>query len=293
LLQGHANTQACSNDRLIQSIVEPFSDQFQISLSSLRGYRDALALIHDGAIRMSVSEETIRNLHRLARGQIWDAGQYKEKDSDIIERYADGRERVRFRPVSATATPLAMSGLIADWQHSLDERRAHPLIAMAAFNLDFLCIHPFRDGNGRVSRLVLLLQCYQMGYEVGRYISLERLIEINKDRYYETLEQSSQGWHEGRHDPWPYINYVLSILKMAYRGFAERVGEIRAPRGSKTDLVLAAINRFAGEFTVAQVEQSCPGVSRDMVRRVLRAQQNANAVACEGRGPAARWKKMG
>lgn len=257
------------------------------------GYRDALQLIHEGATRMPVSEQTIRELHRLARGQIWDTGQYKEKDGDIIERYADGRERVRFRPVSAAGASAAMAGLVADWQHCLDERWVHPLIAMAAFNLDFLCIHPFRDGNGRVSRLALLLQCYQLGYEVGRYISLERLIEANKDRYYETLEQSSQGWHEGKHDPWPYINYVLSIFKMAYREFAERVGEVKVPRGSKTDLVLVAINRFVGEFTVAQVEQACPGVSKDMVRRVLREQQNASAVECQGRGPAARWKKKG
>lgn len=161
----------------------------------MRGYRDALQLIHEGAARMPVSEATIRELHRLARGQIWDAGKYKEKDGDIIERYPDGRERVRFRPVSAAGTPTAMASLVADWQHCLDERWVHPLIALAAFNLNFLCIHPFRDGNGRVSRLALLLQCYQMGYEVGRYISLERLIEENKDRYYETLEQSSQGWH--------------------------------------------------------------------------------------------------
>jgi hypothetical protein len=117
------------------------------------------------------------------------------------------------------------------------------------------------------------------------------LIEENKERYYETLEQSSQGWHEGRHDPWPYINYLLSILIMAYREFAERLGEIKAPRGSKTDLVLGAIDRFAGEFTMAQVEQACPGVSRDMIRRVLREQQAAKAVECQGRGPAARWKK--
>lgn len=259
----------------------------------VRGYRDALKLIHEGAARMPVSEATIRDLHRLARGQIWDAGQYKEKDSDIIERYPDGRERVRFRPVSAAGTLTAMAGLVADWQHCLDERWVHPLIAMAAFNLDFLCIHPFRDGNGRVSRLALLLQCYQLGYEVGHYISLERLIEENKERYYETLEQSSQGWHEGRHDPWPYINYVLSILKMAYREFAERVGEVKAPRGSKTDLVLAAINRFADEFTVSQLEQACPGVSRDMIRRVLRERQSANVIECQGRGPAAWWKKKG
>jgi Fic family protein len=259
----------------------------------VRGYRDALQLIHEGAMRMSVSEATLCELHRLARGQIWDAGHYKEKDGDIIERYPDGRERVRFRPLPATGTPASMATLVADWQYCLDERWVHPLIAMAAFNLDFLCIHPFRDGNGRVSRLALLLQCHQLGYEVGRYISLERLIEENKDRYYETLEQSSQGWHEGRHDPWPYINYVLSILKLAYHEFAERVGEVRAPRGSKTDLVLAAINRFVGEFTVSQVEQACPGVSKDMVRCVLREQQNANVIECQGRGPAARWRKKG
>ncbi|MDP1679689.1 MAG: Fic family protein [Candidatus Nitrotoga sp.] len=259
----------------------------------VRGYRDALKLIHDGAPRSPVSEATVCELHRLAHGQIWDAGLYKEKDGDIIERYSDGRERVRFRPVSAAGTPTAMAGLFADWQHCLDDRWVHPLIAMAAFNLDFLCVHPFRDGNGRVSRLALLLQCYQLGYEVGRYISLERLIEENKDRYYETLEQSSQGWHEGKHDPWPYINYVLSILKMAYREFAERVGEMKAPRGSKTGLVLAAINRFTGEFTVSQVAQACPGVSRDMVRRVLREQQSMQSVECQGRGPAARWFKKG
>ena len=119
---------------------------------------------------------------------------------------------------------------------------------------------------------------------MGRYISLERLIEENKDRYYETLEQSSQGWHESKHDPWPYINYMLSILKMAYREFVERVGETKAPRGSKTDLVLAAISRFAGEFTVSQLEQACPGVSRDMIRRVLREQQGATSVNAKAVG---------
>ena len=133
----------------------------------------------------------------------------------------------------------------------------------------------------------------QLGYEVGRYISLERLVEQSEDRYYETLEQSSQGWHEGKHDPWPYIDYVLFVLKAAYREFAERVGEIKAPRGAKTDQVLSAIEQFAGEFTVARLELRCPGVSRDMVRRVLREQKAAGRIECHGRGPAARWRKKG
>ncbi|HEX9423831.1 MAG TPA: Fic family protein [Pyrinomonadaceae bacterium] len=119
-----------------------------------------------------------------------------------------------------------MVELVEAGQHCLEEDRIHPLIAMAAMNLDFLCIHPFRDGNGRVSRLLLLLYCSHLGYEVGRYVSLEQLIEENKERYYETLDQSSRGWHEGRHDPWPYINFILFILKSAYREF-EQAGLVK------------------------------------------------------------------
>ncbi len=259
----------------------------------VRGYRDALAWIHTEGVGISVDEQTIKRLHALTRGQIWDAGQYKERDGDIIERHPDGRERVRFRAVPATETPARTADLVQAWHRCLDESWVPPLIALAAFNLDFLCIHPFRDGNGRVSRLLWLLQSYQLGYEVGRYISVERLVEQNKDRYYETLEQSSQGWHDGRHDPWPYINYVLFILKTAYKEFAERVGETKAPRGAKTDRVISAIEQFAGAFSVTQLELRCPGVSRDMVRRVLREQQATGNVECQGRGPAAKWKKKG
>lgn len=259
----------------------------------VRGYSDALAWIHAEAASLRADEKAIKRLHAMTRGQIWDAGQYKEKDGDIIERYQDGSERVRFRTVPAAQSPQRMADLVRDWQHCEEERWVPPLIALAAFNLDFLCIHPFRDGNGRVSRLLWLLQSYQSGFEVGRYVSLERLVEQNKDRYYETLERSSQGWHEGKHDPWPYINYVLFIMKAAYQEFAERVGETRAPRGAKTDQVLAAIAQFASGFSVAQLELRCPGVSRDMVRRVLREQQAVGRVECQGRGPAAKWRRKG
>lgn len=263
----------------------------------VRGYRDALAWIHQSGKNLSISEETMLRLHAMTRGQIWDAGKFKEKDGDIIERYADGRERVRFRTVSAANTPNAIASLVSAWQNCVGERGVPHLIALAAFNLDFLCIHPFRDGNGRVSRLLWLLQSYQLGFEVGRYISLERLVEQNKDRYYETLERSSQGWHEGKHDPWPYINYVLSILKTAYREFAEQLGEIKPARGAKRDLVQAGIDRLAAKtaagFSISELEQVCPGVSRDMVRTVLRAQQKLGQVECHGRGPAAKWQKTG
>jgi len=259
----------------------------------VRGYRNALKLIHEQGIKMPVSEETVLNLHKLTRGDIWDAGRYKEKNGDIIEKYPDGRERVRFRTVSAAKTHAFMAELINLWNIGLRERWIHPLILLAAFNLDFLCIHPFRDGNGRVSRLLLLLQLYHLGYEVGRYISIERIIEQSKDRYYETLEQSSQGWHEGRHDPWPYINYFLFTLKTAYREFEERVGQLRTPKGAKTELVKSAIDSFTGEFSLSDLERACPGVSRDMIRMVLRELQGRKEVECLGRGPGALWRKRG
>jgi Fic family protein len=263
----------------------------------VRGYRDALALIHRNPAGLPIDHATIGRLHALTRGQIWDAGQYKSKDSDIIERYPDGSERVRFRTVPAAATQSAMETLIRDWRQCREERWVPPLLALAAFNLDILCIHPFRDGNGRVSRLLWLLQSLQLGYEVGRYISLERLVEQNKERYYETLERSSQRWHEGGHDPWPYIHYVLSIMKEAYRDFIDRVGEIKAPRGEKRGMVLSGIDRLLsgprGRFKISELEQVCPGVSRDMIRHVLRDQQAQGAIRCSGRGVGAAWSRSG
>lgn len=259
----------------------------------VRGYRDALRLIHEQGARLSLSEETILRLHRLTRGDVADAGKYKDKPGDIIETYPNGRRRIRFKTAKPDKTPSYTRELVDLWERCAVERWMHPLIGLAGFNLDFLCIHPFRDGNGRVSRLLLLLQCYHLGYEVGRYISLERLIEQNKERYYETLEQSSHRWHEARHDPWPYINFILFILKSAYREFEERLGKVVAPRGAKTEMVEHAIKKFSDKFTLGELERACPGVSRDMVRRVLRQLQRKGYVECLGRGPGAAWRKKG
>ncbi|MBI4745795.1 MAG: Fic family protein [Deltaproteobacteria bacterium] len=256
----------------------------------VRGYRNALDLIHRKGKDIPLSEKTVLDLHSLMRGDIWDAGKYRGKDSDIIEKYPDGRVRVRFKTVKAVRTADYIRELVGMWSDCLREKWVHPLIALAAFNLDFLCVHPFRDGNGRVSRLLLLLQCYHLGYEVGRYISLERLIEENKDRYYETLEQSSYGWHDGKHDPWPYINYLLFILKTAYREFEDRAGSVKSPRGTKTELVETSVRAFPGEFTLADLERACPHVSRDMIRRVLRNLQAEGKAECLGRGPGATWR---
>src|SRR5438132_4955634 len=157
------------------------------------------------------------------------------------------------------------------------------LVAAACLVLDFLCIHPFRDGNGRVSRLLTVLALYHHGFEVGRYISLERLTEESKADYYAVLQASSAGWHEGQHDVLPWLNYFLAVVRRAYVQFGERAGQVRSPKGAKTRLVEAAIAAAVGTFTLADLERTCPGVSRDMIRRVLRGQQKAGAVECLGR----------
>lgn len=254
------------------------------------GYRDALNMIHTSGATLPVSEETILKLHKFSRGDIWDAGRYKDKPVDIIEKLPGGGERIRFRSVSPVETPNFTRRLVSLWHDQSRDHDISPLIVMAAFNLDFLCIHPFRDGNGRVSRLLLSLTAYHLGIEVGRYISLERLIEENKDRYYEALQQSSQGWHDGKHDPWPYIGYVLFIIKKAYDEFETRAGKTVAPRGEKSELVLGAIRKHAAEFRLVDIEKECPGVGRDWIRSILFDLKKKGTASCSGKGKAARWR---
>lgn len=186
-----------------------------------------------------------------------------------------------------------MEDLLQAWDAARTEPKIHPLILLILFNLDFLCIHPFRDGNGRVSRLLFLLQLYIFGYDVGKYISLERLIEENKERYYETLEESSQGWHEGKNDPWPYVNYMLFIAKSAYREFESRAGSIQPKRGEKSSRVKEAVDNFTGPFTVSQIKTKCPEVSVDLIRKVLKELKREGAISTTGKGRGAEWYKLG
>jgi Fic family protein len=254
------------------------------------GYRTALNELHMHTL--PPTEKNMLQLHRWCRGQIWDAGQYKDKPVDILEILPNGEQKVRFRSVSPEETPIMTRQLFATFDEELKNQRIPPLLLLGALNLDFLCIHPFRDGNGRVSRLLLLQCCYQLGFDVGRYISLERIIEQNKERYYETLRQSSEGWHEGRHTPWPYIGYLLFILKQAYKEFEQRVGELTAPHGEKTARVERAIQSFPDKFSTASLHQACPGVSIDLVRATLKRLQEEKKVKCLGKGRSAKWMRL-
>lgn len=190
------------------------------SEEEIDGYRKALELIHAEASILPIDPALILRFHRTIQAGSGDAGTWKTVNNEIVELRPGRPPLIRFVPTSAAETPRAMNDLCVVYRHVMAQRLAHPLIAIAGFVLDFLCIHPFRDGNGRVSRLLTLLALYQNGYEVGRYVSLERLVEEAKEDYYEALYRSSQEWHEGRNDPLPWLNFFLSVLRRAYREWA-------------------------------------------------------------------------
>ena len=259
----------------------------------LRGYQEALAWIHGKQSDIPPNTKTILRLHKLSHPKGWDSGKFKEADGEIIETFPDGRVSVRFKPLSARETPGAVDAMCSLWSDLIRNQDVPPLILWAAQNLDFLCIHPFRDGNGRVSRLLLLLSLYHLGYNAGRYISLERIIEQGKDRYYATLQESSQGWHDGKHDPWPYVNYLLHTLKILYQEFEARYETTSLPPGEKTEVVQKAVESFAGPFHVTELQKKCPEVSLDMIRKILQSMRLRGKVECLGRGKQARWQRIG
>lgn len=262
------------------------------SEQEVQGYRLALSEIHSRAEQLPITPETLKHLHALCQSASGDAGQLKRMDNEVIQLIPGAAPVVRFRCVKAAETSKAVEELCTLYRYALDQDHIPPLIAIAALVLDFLCIHPFRDGNGRVSRLLTLLALYQHGYEVGRYISLERLTEESKDDYYECLNRSSQQWHEGRHDLTPWMNFFLAIIRRGYAEFEKRAGELKAPRGAKTALVEAAIQSFPAQFTIAELEQKCPGVSRDMLRYLLNRLQQNKRLKCVRRGRNSLWQRV-
>lgn len=263
------------------------------SEEEIQGYRRALSLIHSQSAELLIRPQLFQRLHQLMEEGGGDAGQWKRIDNEIVELRPGAPPRVRFRPLSAAATPAAIKELCLSYRHALDQEHVPPLAATAALILDLLCIHPFRDGNGRLSRLVSLLALYHHGYEVGRYISLERLVEESRSDYYEVLHLSSHDWHRGRHDFLPWFNYFLTIVRRAYRLLEERAQQTGSPRGAKSALIEAAIASFPGRFRIADLEQACPRVSRDLIRRVLRQLQQADRIECLGRGRNAAWRNKG
>lgn len=256
------------------------------------GYRDVLAEIHTRAPKLKLSGDLIRNWHRtLYRYTSEKGGAWKRQDNAILQQQPGGGYAVRFKPVSALATPKYMQRLIEQFQRQQAEDRTDPLLLVAAFILDFECIHPFADGNGRIGRLLSLLLLYQAGFEVGRYVSLERIVEQSKESYYEALYASSQDWHEGRHDLRPWLDYFLGTLIAACKEFEDRVSGISSARGAKRDLVRGAVARLPARFTIGELARACKGISRRTLVRALQDLRAEGGVRCLGRGPDAEWER--
>lgn len=263
------------------------------SEQELAGYRDALALIHESGKFMDFSVNIILQLHSLLyRYMPNDGGRWKMVDNEIVEKNPDGTiARVRFKPVPAVVTPFVMEDFGKNYSQAIHNWQQEPLIVVPLVILDFLCIHPFTDGNGRTSRLLTLLLLYHFDYQVGKYISLERIFEESKESYYETLEYSSQGWHENTHDVMPWLDYFWGALIRAYKEFEERVGTIRTSKGSKTNQIKEAIGRRIKPFAISDIEAECPGVSRDMIRNVLRQLRDEGVIVLQDKGRGAKWMK--
>lgn len=279
-----------SNPKRLKEIVEHRAEPSNRSEQEIAGYRDVLNTIHGQNTDMPFTSNLVLQMHRdLFKYTTEQGGVWKSSDNTITEVRPDGQKRLRFQPTPAWQTPALMQDL-----HALyNESDAEPLLAIPAYVLDFLCIHPFRDGNGRMARLLSLLMLYHAGFAVGRYISLEKIIEDTKETYYEALYKSSQGWHERKHNLTPWSEYFLGVMLLtAYREFEKRVGLVETSKGAKGAMVVAAIQRLPRSFTIAEVAAQCPTVGIDHIRKVLRAERDAGRLRVEGRGPNTSWLRL-
>jgi len=264
------------------------------SESEIAGYRDVLARIHVGQISLPLTPDSIRALHADLYAYLpGEGGVWKQSDNVIRQTLAGGREVVRFVPLPADETPTAMEELCHSLSLAWESEQVDRLLVINAFILDFLCIHPFPDGNGRLARLLTLLLLTTAGYEVGRYIGLERIIEGTRETYYEALRRSSQRWDVGQHDLTPWHQYSLGVLVYAYRELEERMGEFITAPGAKSRAVRSAIETFhpGQTFAIADLERACPTASRATIRRVLGELREQGQVECLGKGRSARWRK--
>lgn len=262
------------------------------SEQEILGYRDVLNLVHGNHAGLAFSTDTVRRFHASMLDYTDEkGGNWKSRDNVIIERHTDGSRRVRFRPTPAAETTEAMELLVERYDDAIHRDHREPLVIVPLAILDFLCIHPFDDGNGRASRLLTLLLLYKHGYDVGRYISLERIFEETKRSYYDTLERCSRGWHDEAHDAFPWISYFWGVMLAAYKEYEQRVGTLRSGRGAKADQVRQAVERKLVPFRASDIEAECPGVSHEWVRRVLRQMRDEGLLEFQGRGPGARWVK--
>lgn len=260
-----------TSDERLKKIVRDKTTPRTRSEREIAGYRDVLATIHESHDYIPPRPSTFLQLHRdmykYSGASI--GGSYKNSDNVIEEEDSEGNKFIRFRPVAAWETAESMERLCDAFGDALRNAEYDPLLLIPMFILDFLCIHPFNDGNGRMSRLLTLLLLYRAGYIVGKYISIEKLIEQSKETYYEVLQESSRGWHEETNDYIPFVRYMLGVVVAAYREFSSRVQALTTSGLSKPERIREIIKGTLGKITKTEIMQKCPDISQVTVQRAL------------------------
>ena len=252
----------------------------------IMGYRDVLNTIHESykyiPIRSSYILQLHRELYKYSEKAI--GGRYKNTQNVIAETREDGTQIVRFTPMAPYETPDAIEEICESFNQVIDSCLVDPLVLIPIFINDFLCIHPFNDGNGRMSRLLTLLLLYRSGYIVGKYISIEKMIETTKETYYEALQASSVGWHEGKNDYSSFINYMLGVIVASYREFSSRVKLLTTSGLTKGDRIGEIIKQTVGTITKTEIMNKCPDISQITIQRALIALQEQGKIIKIGGG---------
>ena len=283
-----------TSDKRLEELVSQKAEPRNRSEQEIAGYREVLATIHESYEYITPKPNIILQLHRdlysYSQGNIGDT--YKNSDNVIAETDAEEHQKARFIPVPAFQTAEAIDELCARFLEAWEANLIDKLILIPMFILDFLCIHPFNNGNGRMSRLLTLLLFYKAGYIVGKYVSMEMLIEKTKETYYEALQASSFGWHEGENSYKPFVKYYLGIMLKAYNEFENRVEHLKYHNLSKPDRIKAVIDNKVGKITKKEIMELCPDISKVTVERTLTDLVKSGYIAKVGAGPSTGYVRI-
>ncbi len=269
----------------IKQLVEEKTTPKNRNEQEIAGYRDVLSIIHESFDAIPLTQNYILQLHKILYGHMSNpaAGKTKMVQNYISATYPDGHTEILFTPLAPYETPKALDRLCEEYNRVIGNMEVEPLIAIPVFIHDFLCIHPFNDGNGRMSRLLTTLLLYRSGFYVGKYISLEAKIADHKDLYYDALYASQAGWHEGNDDPLPFIKYLLGTIIAAYRDFEDRFALVEVKRPALEIVRLATQNKI-GKFTKQDIRELCPSLSVSSIEGALRKLVESGEIKREGNG---------
>lgn len=269
----------------IKQLVEEKTTPKNRDEQEIAGYRDVLNIIHENFDVIPISQNYILQLHKILYSHMnnFTAGKTKNVQNYISATYPDGHVQVLFTPMAPSETPEAIDKICEEYNRAIGNMALEPLILIPVFIHDFLCIHPFNDGNGRMSRLLTTLLLYRNGFYVGRYISLESKIAKNKDLYYDALSRSQDGWHEGTEDIIPFIKYMLGIILAAYKDFEDRM-DLIGVKLSALEMVRRASKNKLGRFNKQDIRELCPNLSDSSIEGALRKMLSSGELKREGKG---------